>query len=408
MTSNSSLASSSAPSNFQWQRLGGIVAVQSAMTLAWVTYSLYLPDLLVQLGFAKGLAGTLLIVEHFLEVIIEPVFGGLSDRSQNRIGSRLPWISLGVILASAFFIGLPAIATFVPAVSPLRWVFPVMAVLWASAMAIFRSPALSLLRQASPKVELPLAASFLTLVQQLIGALRFTAYGIVLSLGPLATFAIGSMAFLGAAAVLRQVTPPTPSSEAPGEPLPPLPPRTLVTIVGLAIGIALGVRFLFSDLAQIFALQLGKEQANMGMLGFNFILALCAIPVGQLASKLGNTKVMVTGLVGTALLLGGIAATASPVLLGIGLLLMGVSFSAVLNGMVPAVLSLVPEGRSGLGVGSYFGAFGGAISLFTLLFADMTSLPLKAGLGALCFVMAGLFLVFGKLREGGKSDEFPL
>lgn len=395
MTSNSSFPSSSAPANFQWRRLGGIVAVQSAMTLAWVVYGMYLPDLLVQLGFAKGLAGTLLIVEHFLEVIIEPVFGGLSDRSQNNIGSRLPLIGMGVVLASAFFIGLPAIATFVPAASPLRWAFPVMAVLWASAMAMFRSPALSLLRQASPKVELPLAASFLTLFQQLIGALRFTAYGIVLSLGPLVTFAIGSIAFLGAAAVLRKVTPPTPK-ESVGEALPPLSPRKIIVVVGMAIGIALGIRFLFAELSQVLTGQIGEDRLSMGLLGFNLAMAAWAIPAGKLATKVGSGKAMFAGLVSTALLLGGVAVVGAPVLLVFCLILMALSFTTVLNSMVPVVLSLVPDERSGLGVGTYFGAFGGALSLFALVFADVESLALKASLGALCFAGAGVFLVLGK------------
>jgi Na+/melibiose symporter-like transporter len=93
----------------QWRRLGGITAVQTAITLTWVIYSLYLPDLLVQLGFAKQLAATLLIIEHGLEAASEPIFGAMSDRSQQKMGTRFPWIILGVVLASAFLIALPII-----------------------------------------------------------------------------------------------------------------------------------------------------------------------------------------------------------------------------------------------------------------------------------------------------------
>ncbi len=379
----------------QWRRLGGIVAMQGSITLAWVIYALYLPDLLVQLGFARQLAGTLLIIEHALEVLIEPIFGNLSDQSQQKIGTRFPWISLGVILASAFFLALPIIAFVVPPASAWRWIFPFIAVFWASAMAIFRSPVISLLRQATPEPKLPIAASCLTLVQQLVKAFRFTAYGFVLSFGPLFTFATGSFVILGAAALLRRVTPPT-TPQLESKSLSPISSWSLVTIVGTGVSIGWSLRFLFASLSQIFATQLSQDQVGWGMLGFSLLVALTAIPAGKIASQFGNSRVMFAGLVATAILLVITATTTSIIILLPGMILMSFAFSSVLNGMVPFVLELIPAVRSGLGIGAYFGAFGGAISFFDLFFAQFSTLGLQASLGVIAFLIASFWIAISR------------
>ncbi len=64
--------------------------MQGAITLAWVIYALYLPQLLTSVGLTKDLASLLLILEHCLEAGIEPLVGHLSDLSQQRLGSRFP------------------------------------------------------------------------------------------------------------------------------------------------------------------------------------------------------------------------------------------------------------------------------------------------------------------------------
>jgi Na+/melibiose symporter-like transporter len=381
----------------QWRRLGAITAVQSAITLTWVIYSLYLPGLLVQLGFAKELAATLLIIEHGLEAVIEPIFGAMSDRSQQKMGTRFPWISLGVILASAFLIALPIIVLFVPKSSAWRLIFPVTAVLWASAMAIFRSPAIALLTQVTPQAELPIASSCLNLVQQLIKVFRLSAYSVILSLGPLVTFAIGSLVILGSATFLRQVMPPASPQPQPTQPqsLPMISPPIVVMIVGTAIALGWGLRFFFAGLPQLFATQLPQTQVSSAVLAFNILLAFMALAAGKIASEIGNHRAMFAGLLSTAVLLGILLFNGSMILLAIGAILISFTFSIVLNGMVPLVLDLVPVERSGLGTGIYFGAFGAAISFFDLVFAGFSTLGLQVSCAAIAMLVASILVVIG-------------
>ncbi|PSR16285.1 MFS transporter, partial [filamentous cyanobacterium CCP3] len=127
--------------------------MQGAITLLWVIYNLYLVQLLTQLGFPQGLAVGLLVVENLLAMVIEPVVGTFSDRMQHQIGTRLPIISLGVLLTAGLFVVIPTALLWGQGV--LRWGLPLLLVAWAMAMAVFRSPVLSLLGRYAMGTQLP-------------------------------------------------------------------------------------------------------------------------------------------------------------------------------------------------------------------------------------------------------------
>jgi len=51
----------------------------------------------------------------------------------------------------------------------LKWLLPILAIIWAGVMAIFRSPTMALLGRCATNDGLPKAASILTLVGGIIG-----------------------------------------------------------------------------------------------------------------------------------------------------------------------------------------------------------------------------------------------
>ncbi|WP_219904345.1 hypothetical protein [Stenomitos frigidus] len=62
-----------------WAQVMGLAAVQGAITLTWVVYNLYLPQLLGQLGLPQTIGVSLLIVESLLAIVLEPLMGSGSD-----------------------------------------------------------------------------------------------------------------------------------------------------------------------------------------------------------------------------------------------------------------------------------------------------------------------------------------
>ncbi|MFQ4135134.1 MFS transporter [Nodosilinea sp. PGN35] len=378
-----------------WGPVWGLALMQGAITLLWVIYNLYLVELLTRLGFSQGLAVGLLVVENLLAMVVEPLMGTFSDQMQHKIGTRLPLVSLGVVLAAGLFVVIPT--TLVWGQGALRWGLPLLLVAWALAMAVFRSPALSLLGRYAMGTQLPQAASILTLVGGVSGAMGPLAGQFILGMGPFVAFALGSVVLLVATLALRWAGPRGPIDSAPGDGAAanptsiPLPWASLGLIFGTGVGVGLGFRLVMTALPATLTQRVPNANIPL-VLGALFIaLALTAIPAGQLARRLGNRRAMVVGLSAMAclaILVGAIASTAVGMLLAA---LFGAALSLVSNGTLPFALNMVPPARAGLGTGTYFSGGALAASVGGGLFSNSGLAPTVIALvAALAFLVAGL------------------
>lgn len=395
-----------------WLQVWGLAAVQGAIALTWVIYNLYLLKLLTQFGFPKELATGLLILENILAAVMEPLMGGLSDRAQRWIGTRFPFISVGVVLASALFIAIPAFIAFSSPTAAIRWVLPVLMVAWALAMTVFRSPALSLLGRYAFATNLPQAASILTLVGGLAGAMGLLANQFILSLGPIFTFSIGSFTLLVAATALKLVNPnsgiqqqtlDTPVSPKPASSWREISIPRLGFVFGAGVGVALGFRLVMQTFPQILDAQVPGANKGLILGGIFIALALTAIPAGNLASRLGNRQAMTYGLVAMAGFTALMGVVHNGVIAAGIAIALGGAFSLVSNGTIPFALSMVPPDKAGLGTGMYFSGGAVASSVFGALFSQPDSLSPIAGalIGATAFLAAGVFVVTSsKLTTG--------
>lgn len=386
-----------------WPQVWGLAAVNGTITLTWVIYNLYLSELLVQFGFPLAIATVILVVENLLAAVIEPVMGSFSDRVQYWVGSRFPFIAIGIVLASACFIGIPVFVVFGdPAI---RWVLPVLLIAWALAMSVFRSPALSLLGRYANPAQLPQAASVLTLVGGVFSAMGPLANQFILGLGPMVAFSVGSISMLLAASVLRLTGPDQQvASPSPVEPV-ATPSRSsriggsfpawmgvrglrLAFIFISGAGMGLGFRLLLTGFPQILKTQVGLTNVNL-IFGCLFMtLSLLAVPAGKVATHLSNRTAMVAGGIGMAVLTGLtliVYHLPTAVILTIAL---GAAFSLVSNGVLPFALAMVPTNRAGLGTGLYFGGGALAATLVGILFNPDSNWPTIVAIG----MSAGMFL----------------
>lgn len=387
-----------------WLQVWGLAAVQGAIALTWVIYNLYLVKLLTSFGFPKELATVVLIIENILAAVMEPLMGGLSDQAQRWIGTRFPFISVGVILSSALFIAIPAFMTFSNPTASIRWVLPVLLVAWALAMTVFRSPAMSLLGRYAFGTNLPQAASILTLVGGLAGAMGPFANQFILSLGPIVTFSIGSFTMLAAAAALRLVNPQ--GSEAADSSQTASSWRQisfpkLGLVFGAGVGVALGFRLMMQIFPQILDSQVPGANKGLILGGIFIALALTALPAGKLATRLGNRQAMSYGLGVMAVFMALMVLTHSSLMASVVAIALGGTFSLVSNGTIPFALSMVPQDKAGLGTGIYFSGGAVASSLFGAVFSQPDSVtPIVGALvGAVAFLAAGVFVATsGKLK----------
>lgn len=389
-----------------WGKVGGVAALQGAITLTWMLYRLYLPQLLAGFGFA-GFDRGIGILEDSLAIAIEPFAGWLSDKQRHWMGTRFPLIVVGTILSSVLFIAIPVIFIFGNPVSPLRWILPAVIVAWSIAMAMFRSPAVSLLGQYATQTQLPQAMSLLVLVGGLVGAARPVAGDFILSLGPAFAFAIGSFVLLGAVAFLRSVNPDAALSEVP--PASAISEGVSITALGLiavtGMAVAWGSRAMGERiLPHVFQTQIAGVDSKFLMAGFTLALAVASLLAGVIAVRWGNQRTLLGGLVATAVLLLIMVFSQGLVMVVATVLAVIFTNSLITTGTVPFALSLVPPLRGGLGVGFYFGGFSLGMSLYSVVFVAPQAIPAvtTAIVGAIAFLVAGVCVVAGdRLKQEG-------
>ncbi len=128
-----------------WYKIIGLSALQGAISLTWLIYNIYLPKLLISAGFPAGLAISIIILENIIAIILEPLFGTLSDRAYRWIATKFGLVSLGVILTSVISVLIPTIVVFWDVFKAISWILPGMIIAWAMVMTVFRTPAISLI-----------------------------------------------------------------------------------------------------------------------------------------------------------------------------------------------------------------------------------------------------------------------
>ncbi|MEH1896063.1 MAG: MFS transporter [Nostoc sp.] len=388
--------------NILWVQVWVLAVVQGAITLTWLIYNIYLPQLLTQFGFPASLAVALVLFENALGAVLEPLMGGLSDQARRWVGTRFPFISVGMILASALFIAIPCVVSLIPPTTVMRSLLPIVLVAWALAMTIFRSPAMCLLGMYSTPAQLPLAVSVVTLAGGMIGAFKPISYKFILSLGPVYTFAIGSFVMLAAGAVLRLVNPPEAVVDRHQAEVVKLPLQKLALILGTGFGVAWGIRFLMDVLGKVLKTQLNTDNIDVLMVGIGLAIAIASIPAGIFAVKIGNRQAMLCGI--------GAIVPSLLIMISVGaqipiVVLIVAGFSLIVNGAIPFALGLVPQQWAGLGIGTYFGGFALAMSLFGVIFTQPQAITPFIGAigGALAFLFAGVCIaVSGFLETYGR------
>ncbi len=405
--------SNPASNQVRWLQVWGLASVQGAMSLTWIAYGIYLPQFIEQVfGYsasqAQQLTALILVIESAIAVIVEPLFGGLSDLWQRWYSSRMPFIVAAAIASTALFIGLPCIAIFGGSNEITRIVLLSLAILWAMVMASFRSPVICLLGIFAGATKLPLAGSVLTLVGGFVGSIKPLGTKFILSLGAPATFTIASIVLLASVASLRGAMTYIPKNLNPelekNEPLPIrecLSNLAIVLFVGAAIG--LGIRLLMGD---VLPRTLKADLTGFTGLSFEVLMgsalitqALLALGTGAISKLIDNKRLMIFSL-------GGIAAGLGLLTVGYGaiaaimiIIVMLACLSAVNNGMVAFALTMVPKSLSGLTVGMFFGGLSGAIAIFGYLVpkpAEMISTPNVILLAAIAFLLAGCGIALGE------------
>ena len=144
----------------------------------WQMYDNLIPKILTEtFGMGESVSGMIMAADNVLALFLLPLFGGLSDKCTSRLGRRRPYILFGTLAAVAVMMALPILTDSFHA-SPDAWkqvCFIIGLGILLTAMGTYRSPAVALMPDVTPK---PLRSKANAIIN-LMGALGGIIYLII-------------------------------------------------------------------------------------------------------------------------------------------------------------------------------------------------------------------------------------
>ncbi len=354
----------------------------------WQVYDSIIPLILKEsFHISDTLSGAIMALDNVLALVMLPLFGALSDKTHTRLGRRMPYIIAGTLCAAVFMNLIPITAN----LGSLAW-FMVALCLVLCSMSLYRSPAVALMPDVTPK---PLRSRGNAIIN-LMGA-----FGGILSLGLIAMLVpktahpsyaplilcVSIIMVLSLLLMLRKVNEPKlvaqmhresgeqasdTLSASSSQPMPRTVKRSLILIL---LSVALwymgynAVTTAFSKYARFYW---GLEG---GLFAYTLIIAQIAailsyIPAGLLASKFGRKKTILLGVACLALAFGAafLFKTFSA-LIFVFFALAGVGWATINVNSYPMVVEM----SKGADVGKYTGYY------YTFSMAAQVVTPMLSG-----------------------------
>ncbi len=125
-----------------------------AISTFWQMYDNKIPLMLqYTFGLNETLTGMIMAADNILALLLLPLFGGISDRCRSKMGRRKPFILFGTVCAAVLLTALPLIDNSYAANPATATLVLFIGALFLTlvAMGTFRSPAVALMPDVTPK-----------------------------------------------------------------------------------------------------------------------------------------------------------------------------------------------------------------------------------------------------------------
>ncbi len=363
-----------------------------AISAFWQMYDNIIPLILQNtFGLSKSVTGVIMSADNVLAVFLLPLFGGISDRCNTKLGKRTPFILIGTAVAVTLMQLLPYLDNSY-AHQPAAWKavgFIVVLALVLISMGTFRSPAVALMPDVTPK---PLRSKGNAIIN-MMGAIGGIIYLIVttflyskdrveglehVNYWPLFLIVAGIM-ILAVIIILTTIREPKLAAEMKAyEQAHPEQDLTETTVGGdkvLPKGVKKSLIFLLLSIALWYIAYNGvttwfstyaKNVWHMAEGDTTFCLTIATvgaiisyIPVGMIASKVGRKKTIIFGtILLTASFFCGFLFTLfigkfSPILYAL-FALIGIAWAAINVNSLPMVVEMCKESDIGKFTGYYY------------------------------------------------------
>ncbi|MCS7004673.1 MAG: MFS transporter [Cytophagales bacterium] len=348
-----------------------LAALEIAITIGWIAYEKYQPQLLRKFDFVQ-FASVLLIAQGVLGAIFHPVSGYLSDKMHEKNGTKFPLIISGAAFAAVIFIAVSLAVQTAPS-SNLKWILPILIILWLAAMATFHSPSISLVENFAPVHKIPNVAAILTIVFGLTFTIEPFILQILDRIGIPLTFVLGGILVMLTAYAIKYINQ---TGFAVVNDVAPVPEKQTNLFILFGMGFLIGF-FKSIILFGIPSIWLSQDFLDKSSVLFSdadylesailFFSAISAIFVSKLVEKWTPLTSLLIGCVVAFLLcvVSYLVKHQNVVLLM--LIAIGATYALLAVASLPYILSKTRRGNSGYSVGLYYGGVSASTALVLLL-----------------------------------------
>lgn len=380
----------------------------------WQMYEAVIP-LILKHTFHIGdtLSGAIMALDNVLALFMLPLFGSLSDRTHTRFGKRTPYIVAGTLASCLFMLLIPVADQL-----GIFWMFLTALLLVLVSMSVYRSPAVALMPDLTPKPLRSKGNAIINLMGAVGGMVTLVLIQVLVpkhdltpSYFPLFAAVAGIMLL---AVVLLVCTipekklaeetaalngPEEEETEAPEEGHRALPPEVRKSLLFLLFSVA----FWFMAYNAITSAFSKYAQLQWGMTGGSFASSLLIatgaailsyIPVGIIASRVGRKKTILMGVAMLTLCFfsGALFHTYHPAV-NVVFALVGISWAAINVNSYPMVVEMSQGSSVGKFTGYYY-TFSMAAQIITPVISGAllehvgywTLFPYAAVFSALAFI----------------------
>ena len=405
----------------------------------WQLYDNVVPLILKNtFDIPDDIAGVIMALDNVLALFLLPLFGKLSDRTHTWLGRRMPYI-LGGTLAAVVLMNLLPMADRARSL----WLFVAALGLLLLAMGVYRSPAVALMPDVTPKPLRSKGNAIINLMGTLGGVFTLAATSFLVTHDATgredysALFLAVSILMLAAVVVLlltirenrlahevelqnlaaqgedaaQAQDDETPSSGAGFSSLDPALRRSLILILCSVALWFMGYNAVTTAFTKYVSVQWGYDikAASQCLMVATVGAVVSYLPVGFLSSRFGRKRVIQAGVLLLAACFGSAAlfASFSPVLYGI-FALVGAAWAMINVNSYPMVVEISKSGDVGKYTGYYY-TFSMAAQIVTPIASGWllehvgyyTLLPYAAVMVALSFVTISL------TRHGDSRPQPP-
>ncbi len=184
--------------------------------ITWSLYNSYVPIFLKRFISSSMIIGTVMTLDNWAAILIQPWIGSLSDRTRTKLGRRMPYIAVGIPLAALLFAILPyfsgkepgrvvdIVIPLVGNVSIASGMIPLLTIimLFNIAMAIYRAPVVALMPDVTPSVHRSKANGVINLMGGIGSIIAYFAGSYMYDIGVPVPFVVTAVIMILALVVL--------------------------------------------------------------------------------------------------------------------------------------------------------------------------------------------------------------